>query len=456
MEIAKTYKTKVGLIPKDWGIIKAKDFCVAVIDGTHDTPKPESEGFLLVTSKNLKNGKLDFSDSYFISERDFKLVNKRSKVDQFDVLYGMIGTIGNPVIVNENPVSFAIKNVGCFKFNGNVQYSNWLKIYLESPLFTNYVRRLQAGTTQKFVGLGFLRNIPIVVPLENKNEKVNVSELKAITTIIKNVEKNIEATTQSIKAAEKLKKALMQNLLSGKLKPDGNWRGEDEFYEDEKFGKVPKGWEVKRVKDVFDFFPTASYSRSTLIENGEVGYIHYGDIHTNFDRILDLDNDLLPFIPLELKKKFEILKDGDLVISDASEDWAGVGKSIETKNVRDKRVIAGLHTLHLRQKNTDLIQGIKGYILNMENVANNIKRLATGIKVYGISKPNLGRVLIPIPPKPEQEFIKAKLDACSNEIQQKQTKIKTLERLKKSLMQHLLTGKKRLSKETIAYINQTL
>lgn len=290
---------------------------------------------------------------------------------------------------------------------------------------------------------------------KSKVKLPSFQEQTAIAAILSKVDEAIEATTQSIKAAEKLKKALMQNLLSGKLKPDGTWRTEDEFYEDEKFGRVPKEWKVMRVKDIFDFFPTASYSRSTLIENGEVRYIHYGDIHTKFDRILDLDNDPLPFIPLELKKKFEVLKDGDLVISDASEDWVGVGKSIEIKNISDKIVIAGLHTLHLRQKYTDLIQGIKGYILNMENVANNVKRLATGIKVYGISKPNLGRVLIPIPSKPEQEFIKAKLDACSNEIQQKQSKINTLERLKKSLMQHLLTGKKRLSKETITHINQT-
>jgi len=241
----------------------------------------------------------------------------------------------------------------------------------------------------------------------------------------------------------------MQNLLTGKLKPDGTWRKDDEFYEDEKFGKVPVGWEVKKVKDCFDFYPTSSYSRSKLIKQGEIGYIHYGDIHTKFDRILDLAKDNLPFIPKELMKKYENLKDGDIVVSDASEDWVGVGKCVEIINVEERRIISGLHTLHLRPKSDDFILGIKGYIFNIYQVATNIKSLATGMKVYGISKPNLGRVLLPIPTEQEQKLIKKQLDFCSNDIQSKQTKTQTLQRLKKSLMQNLLTGKVRLDVEDV-------
>jgi type I restriction enzyme S subunit len=148
-------------------------------------------------------------------------------------------------------------------------------------------------------------------------------------------------------------------------------------------------------------------------------------------------------------KKYENLKDGDVIVSDASEDWAGVGKCIEIINIEDKKVISGLHTLHLRPKSDDFILGIKGYIFNIYQVATNIKRLATGMKVYGISKPNLGRVLLPVPTEPEQILIKKKLDYASNDISQKQTKIRTLQRLKKSLMQNLLTGKVRVDMEAI-------
>ncbi|MBQ0734835.1 restriction endonuclease subunit S [Aquimarina celericrescens] len=267
--------------------------------------------------------------------------------------------------------------------------------------------------------------------------------------MLSKVDEGIKATKNGIKATEKLKEALMQNLLTGKLKPDNTWRTKDEFYEDEKFGRVPIGWKVKSINQLFDFHPTSSYSRSKLIDEGEIGYIHYGDIHTKFNRILDLSFEPIPFIPNALEKKYEKLKDGDLVVSDASEDWDGVGKSIEIINSDSKKVIAGLHTLHLRPKSDDLILGIKGYIMNLYKVSISIKRLATGAKVYGVSKSSLSKVLLPVPSELEQHAIKAKLDEVSNETSQKQIKIKSLQRLKKSLMQNLLTGKVRLPEDFI-------
>lgn len=299
------------------------------------------------------------------------------------------------------------------------------------------------GTTRYTLSKSDFKSLEFEYP-ENPNEQT------AIATMLSKVDETIEVTKNSIKAAEKLKKALMQNLLTGKLKPDGTWRTEDEFYEDEKFGKVPVGWEVKSIKQLFDFYPTSSYSRSKLIDYGEIGYIHYGDIHTKFDRILDLSIESVSFIPNELEKKYEKLKDGDLVVSDASEDWDGVGKSIEIINSDSKKVIAGLHTLHLRPKSADLILGIKGYIMNLHQVSTSIKRMATGAKVYGVSKSSLSKILLPIPTEPEQQAIKKKLDKVSNETSQKQTKINKLQRLKKALMQNLLTGKVRLPSTFIA------
>ena len=145
-----------------------------------------------------------------------------------------------------------------------------------------------------------------------------------------------------------------------------------------------------------------------------------------------------------------------MVVSDASEDWDGVGKSIEIINSESKKVIAGLHTLHLRPKSDDLILGIKGYIMNLYQVSTSIKRMATGAKVYGVSKSSLFKILLPIPSEPEQQAIKKKLDEASNETSQKQFKIIKLQRLKKSLMQNLLTGKVRLPKEFIAQFENEL
>lgn len=274
-----------------------------------------------------------------------------------------------------------------------------------------------------------------------KFRKPFFSEQIAIANILSKVDDAIASVQNSIAAAERLKKSLMQNLLTGRMKPDGTFRTPEEFYIDEKFGKVPVGWGVKRVDEVFDFYPTASYSRSMLKEDGECKYIHYGDIHTRFDIFLDISEESLPYITNDMIKKFVFLKDGDIVISDTSEDYDGVGKLVELINVGESKVISGLHTLLLRPKTDELLNGFKGYLFNEERVRLEFLKYVTGIKVYSISKNSLSKVLLPIPTRIEQEQIKENLDAVNNEMYVSKNKIKKLERLKKSLMQNLLTGR---------------
>lgn len=287
--------------------------------------------------------------------------------------------------------------------------------------------------------------VPQLTAPKVKRIKIDLPQSKeeqtAIANILSKVDDAIASVQNSIAATERLKKSLMQNLLTGKMKPDGTFRTSDEFYIDEKFGKVPVGWEVKRIDEVFDFYPTASYSRSMLLDEGDCKYIHYGDIHTRFDTFLDISKETLPYIKKDLVKKFVYLEDGDIIISDTSEDYEGVGKLIEITNLGGTKAISGLHTLLLRSKADDLINGFKGYLFNEERVRLEFLKYVTGIKVYSISKNSLSKVLIPIPTRMEQEQIKQKLDAISNDILTSKYKIGRLERLKKSLMQNLLTGK---------------
>ncbi|MBR4925953.1 MAG: restriction endonuclease subunit S [Prevotella sp.] len=273
------------------------------------------------------------------------------------------------------------------------------------------------------------------------------AEQTAIAKILSKVDDAIASVHNNIAAAERLKKSLIQNLLTGKKKPDATFRTPEEFNIDEKFGKVPIGWEVKRVDEVFDFYPTASYSRSMLKEDGECKYIHYGDIHTKFDTFLDISEESLPYITQDMIKKFVLLKEGDLIISDTSEDYDGVGKLVELVNVGDIKVISGLHTLLLRPKTDELINGFKGYLFNEERVRLELLKYVTGIKVYSISKNSLSKVLLPIPTRMEQEQIKERLDSVNNKILVSKNIIKNLDRLKMSLMQNLLTGKVEINKQ---------
>lgn len=80
-------------------MISAMEYCKNVFDGTHDSPKPSAAGFKLLTSKHILNNKLDKENAYFISENDYDSINKRSKVRKWDILFSMIGTVGNIYLV---------------------------------------------------------------------------------------------------------------------------------------------------------------------------------------------------------------------------------------------------------------------------------------------------------------------------------------------------------------------
>lgn len=166
LDIAKTAKSstekyyfkKDNLTPR----VAANDFFYKVADGTHDTPKRRSKGYKLITSKNIVNNKLDTNTDYFISEDDYNSVNKRSQVDKNDILFGMIGTVGQVCLVTETP-DYAIKNMGLFKSENNNKALVGF-YYLRSNFFQNNLLRTISGTTQKYVSLSYLRNIKFPDP----------------------------------------------------------------------------------------------------------------------------------------------------------------------------------------------------------------------------------------------------------------------------------------------------
>jgi len=185
-----------------------------VRDGTHDSPKYQNKGYPLVTSKNLKNHKLTLDDVKFISEADYFNINKRSKVDVGDVLFAMIGTIGNPVVIEDEP-NYAIKNVALFKV-GNNQNSYFLKYFLDSKQTIEKMMRDAKGTTQKFVGLGYLRSFPILLP-PLKEQQTIVRQLDALRAETQKLEAVYQKKLEDL---EELKKSILQKAFAGELKTE--------------------------------------------------------------------------------------------------------------------------------------------------------------------------------------------------------------------------------------------
>ncbi len=207
-------------------------------------------------------------------------------------------------------------------------------------------------------------------------------------------------------------------------------------------GWVPEDWEVVNWNDVFDFKSTATYSRADLQKQGEIGYIHYGDIHTKINALLDTNKFVSGYISNTQIKTYSIIKEGDLVIADASEDYIGVGKSSEVINAPDFPVIAGLHTYLVREKNKGTFaKGFKGYFYHNPLIKRQYDSLASGLKVYSLSKGSFLNIQIPLPPLHEQEGIAEALSDTDLWIESLEQLITKKRLIKQGAMQELLTPK---------------
>lgn len=210
-----------------------------------------------------------------------------------------------------------------------------------------------------------------------------------------------------------------------------------------KINNLPKGWKIKKFGECFNFLRTANYSRAETKESETVHYIHYGDIHRKYGYHVQ-PHDINTFVSVEQAEKFDKLKNGDLILLDASEDYEGSIKCTELKNVTKENIISGLHTIALRDKDNNFINSFKAYLTSIPYVKNSFLKQITGIKVYGISKSNLIKIDLIIPPIIEQKRIAEVIECWDEGIEEISKVIALKEQKKKWLMHNLLSGKVRL------------
>jgi len=241
-------------------------------------------------------------------------------------------------------------------------------------------------------------------------------EQTVIAAILSKVDSAIEATQNSIKAAEKLIKSLIQNLLTGKLKPDGTWRSETEFNFDEKFGNYPIDWNFSKFKDF------------AVLQRGK-----------------DLtDNDVIEGIYPVVKSNgiqihhHQYFVEPPGVVTGRS---GTIGKAFYI----EEKFWAHNTTLYVKDFKGNCPKFMYYLILRMD-----FRKYYAGTTIPTLNRNDIHRLKIAIPKTfEEQKAMSDLIDSSDNKIAKKQIKIQILQRLKKSLMQHLLTGKVRVDVDKI-------
>lgn len=290
--------------------------------------------------------------------------------------------------------------------------------------------RLAKKEINSFIRKATVANLPGSDILRIKVYLPTLPEQQKISSFLSSVDEKLTQLTRKKELLAQYKKGVMQQLFSGSLR-----------FKDEN-GKEFKKWEEKFYGDIYSFHSTNSLSREKLnYDVGSVKNIHYGDIHTKFSTLFDVKKELVPFINDDVDiskiKEESFCQEGDLVIADASEDYADIGKAIELYDLNGERVIAGLHTFLARPNKEKIQKGYSGYLMQAPYVRKQIMTIAQGTKVLSISSGRLTTLRLAIPSIPEQQKIATFLSSIDDKITAITAQISQTQSFKKGLLQQM-------------------
>ena len=211
-------------------------------------------------------------------------------------------------------------------------------------------------------------------------------------------------------------------------------------------GEIPKEWEVKKSKYLINFRTGLSITKKDFVESG-YKTINYGQIHSKYTFDLDLTRDDLFKVSFDYAQSnpLTILKKGDFVFCDTSEDLNGCGNCVLVENTNEEVLLAGSHTTIGRLKEKS-IPRYMAYLFKSDKVRAQIRANVVGIKVFSITQKILNNTFLIIPPLYEQQqiadFLDEKCSKIDQTIEQKQVLIQQLEEYKQSLIYECVTGKR--------------
>ena len=415
-------KTEVGVIPEDWEVKTLKECSSLIKDGTHNPPKRVDIGIPMLSAENIFNGKVQFGiNEKNISIDDYKDMHKNYVIEKGDILMTIVGTIGRVAQVKSNKAFTVQRSVAIIKNLNSIVNSGYLSKFLESSICKKELDKRSNSTAQAGLYLGELNKVKVIVPPLKEQEKID--------EILSTVDCQIDDTEKLIEKCRVLKKGLMQRLLTKGI-------GHTEFKKSE-VGEIPVGWEVKKMEDIIDYtelgtnsLGNESYSGLKLLKMGNITRGGFDFRKLEKIKIEEVDDN----------RKY-ILKYGDFLFNTRN-TLELVGKSAAWKN-SIANTIFNSNIMRIRfLENIDSFY--MSYYFESDIGWKKLKSIATGTtSVAAIYTKDLNNIKVIIPSLNEQERIAEILLTLDGEIEEYENKKHKLEKLKKGLMQQLLTGKVR-------------
>lgn len=253
---------------------KLMDLCFNITDGEHGTVIDDPKGnFFLLSNKNIVNGKVNIDPKLDrrINESTFNKINKRTKIETNDVLISTVGTIGKTSIV-EKSVNFAVqRSVGIIKTNHQKLNPYYLKYQLMTSEFQNRLKLLSKGAVQKCLFIEDLKNLEVLCPsIETQNKVAHT--LKILEDKISNNNK-INAELESLAKTIYDYWFLQFEFPNEEGKPYKSSGGKM-FWNKELKREIPEGWAVKKLNSIANLYQPEILPSNLMKEDGK--YFVYG------------------------------------------------------------------------------------------------------------------------------------------------------------------------------------
>ena len=412
-EVPEGYKKgKLGVVPEEWEETSFSTLFTSTSDYTDDLEKYP------LYSLTIEDGIIPKTERYERShlvkkEDSYKIVRPN------DYAYNPMNLRFGAVARHKGDMPVAIS--GYYDIFTTVHESDlpFMDSFLTCGPMITYYNRVSTGSLVEKQRVHFSQFLEFMLPLPSINERTKIA------AILTTQDKVIELKEKRLAEKQRQKKYLMQQLLTGKKRLPG-FSGQ---------------WEIKGFNQVFTFGATNTFSRECMCEDSTgVKNIHYGDILVRYGEVLKLSEQEIPSLLSDIGAKITtFVDDGDVVIADTAEDLTA-GKVVEVQETHGKKVAAGLHTMLCKPIKGCFAPGWLGYYMNSETYHKQLVPYIAGVKVMSISKGNIVKTHILVPPIEEQTAIVKVFSTTDHEIDLLQRDIEQEKQKEKALMQLLLTG----------------
>ena len=412
-EVPEGYKKgKLGIVPEEWEDTSFSTLFTSTSDYTEDLEKYPLYSLTIEGGVTPKTER--YERSHLVKKEDsYKIVRPN------DYAYNPMNLRFGAVARYKGDIPVAVS--GYYDIFTTVYKSDlpFMDSFLTCGPMITYYNRVSTGSLVEKQRVHFSQFLGFVLPLPSRKERV------PIAAILTTQDKVIELKERLLAEKQRQKKYLMQQLLTGKKRLPG-FSGQ---------------WEIKGFNQVFTFGATNTFSRECMCEDSTgVKNIHYGDILVRYGEVLKLSEQEIPSLLSDIGAKITtFVDDGDVVIADTAEDLTA-GKVVEVQETHGKKVAAGLHTMLCKPIKGCFAPGWLGYYMNSETYHKQLVPYIAGVKVMSISKGNIVKTHILVPPIEEQTAIVKVFSTTDHEIDLLQRDIEQEKQKKKALMQLLLTG----------------